>query len=141
MVVALKPLHEKSIINRVVVSTYQAVSGAGKTGMDELFNQTQNVYANQELKKEKFTKQIAFNAIPHIGAFLENGNTEEEPVGGYPLTSVVAIYSPKLIIEHTTTRCLSYYVVDLCAQEKGAAAILKFSPWCVGVVVGGAALL
>ena len=78
MVVALKPLHEKSIINRVVVSTYQAVSGAGKTGMDELFNQTQNVYANKELKKEKFTKQIAFNAIPHIGAFLENGNTEEE---------------------------------------------------------------
>ena len=78
MVVALKPLHEKAIINRVVVSTYQAVSGAGKTGMDELFNQTQNVYANQELKKEKFTKQIAFNAIPHIGAFLENGNTEEE---------------------------------------------------------------
>ena len=78
MVVALKPLHEKSIINRVVVSTYQAVSGAGKTGMDELFNQTQNVYANQELKKDKFTKQIAFNAIPHIGAFLENGNTEEE---------------------------------------------------------------
>ena len=78
MVAALKPLHQKSIINRVVVSTYQAVSGAGKTGMDELFNQTQNVYANQELKKEKFTKQIAFNAIPHIGAFLENGNTEEE---------------------------------------------------------------
>ena len=78
MVLALKPLHEKSIINRVVVSTYQAVSGAGKTGMDELFNQTQSVYANQELKKEKFTKQIAFNAIPHIGAFLENGNTEEE---------------------------------------------------------------
>ena len=78
MVVALKPLHEKSIINRVVVSAYQAVSGAGKTGMDELFNQTKKVYANQELKKEKFTKQIAFNAIPHIGAFLENGNTEEE---------------------------------------------------------------
>ena len=78
MVAALKPLHEKSIINRVVVSTYQAVSGAGKTGMDELFNQTQDVYANQELKKEKFTEQIAFNAIPHIGAFLENGNTEEE---------------------------------------------------------------
>jgi len=78
MVVALKPLNDKAIINRVVVSTYQAVSGAGKMGMDELFNQTQNVYANQELKKEKFTKQIAFNAIPHIGAFLENGNTEEE---------------------------------------------------------------
>ena len=78
MVVALKPLHEKAIINRVVVSTYQAVSGAGKIGMDELFKQTQNIYANQEIKKEKFTKQIAFNAIPHIGSFLENGNTEEE---------------------------------------------------------------
>jgi len=78
MVVALKPLHEKSIINRVVVSTYQAVSGAGKIGMDELFNQTKNIYANQETKKDKFTKQIAFNAIPHIGSFLENGNTEEE---------------------------------------------------------------
>ena len=78
MVVALKPLHEKSIINRIVVSTYQAVSGAGKIGMDELFNQTQNIYANQEIKKDKFTKQIAFNVIPHIGSFLDNGNTEEE---------------------------------------------------------------
>ena len=78
MVVALKPLHEKAIINRVVVSTYQAVSGAGKTGMDELFNQTQNVYANQELKKDKFTKQIAFNAIPHIDVFSEDGYTKEE---------------------------------------------------------------
>ncbi len=78
MLVALKPLHDKSIINRVVVSTYQAVSGAGKTAMDELFNQTQNIYANQEIKKEKFTKQIAFNVIPHIGSFLQNGNTEEE---------------------------------------------------------------
>ena len=78
MVVALKPLHEKSIINRIVVSTYQAVSGAGKIGMDELFNQTQNIYANQEVKKNKFTKQIAFNVIPHIGSFLDNGNTEEE---------------------------------------------------------------
>ena len=78
MVVALKTLHENSIINRIVVSTYQAVSGAGKIGMDELFNQTQNIYANQEVKKNKFTKQIAFNVIPHIGSFLDNGNTEEE---------------------------------------------------------------
>ena len=78
MVVALKPLHEKSIINRIVVSTYQAVSGAGKIGMDELFNQTQTIYTNQEVKKDKFTKQIAFNVIPHIGSFLDNGNTEEE---------------------------------------------------------------
>jgi len=78
MVVALKPLHDAAIINRVVVSTYQAVSGAGKDAMDELFDQTQGIYANKPIEKNKFTKQIAFNAIPHIGSFIENGNTEEE---------------------------------------------------------------
>ena len=78
MVVALKPLHDAAIVNRVVVSTYQSVSGAGKEAMDELFNQTQHIYANKPVEKNKFTKQIAFNAIPHIGSFVENGNTEEE---------------------------------------------------------------
>ena len=78
MIMALKPLHDTSIINRVVVSTYQSVSGAGKEAMDELFNQTQNIYTNKEVGKNKFTKQIAFNAIPHIDSFLENGNTKEE---------------------------------------------------------------
>ena len=78
MVVALKPLHDAATINRVVVSTYQSVSGAGKEAMDELFNQTQHIYANKPVEKNKFTKQIAFNAIPHIGSFVENGNTEEE---------------------------------------------------------------
>ena len=78
MVVALKPLHDAAIINRVVVSTYQATSGAGKDAMDELFDQTQGIYVNKPIKKNKFTKQIAFNAIPHIGSFIENGNTEEE---------------------------------------------------------------
>jgi len=78
MVVALKPLHDESIINRVVVSTYQSVSGSGKAGMDELFDQTQSIYANKSIEKNKFTKQIAFNAIPHIDSFLENGNTKEE---------------------------------------------------------------
>ena len=78
MVVALKPLHDAAIINRVVVSTYQAVSGAGKEAMDELFDQTKDIYANKTIEKNKFTKQIAFNAIPHIGSFIENGNTEEE---------------------------------------------------------------
>jgi aspartate-semialdehyde dehydrogenase len=78
MVVALKPLHDAAIINRIVVSTYQSVSGAGKEAMDELFNQTQHIYANKPVEKNKFTKQIAFNAIPHIGSFVENGNTEEE---------------------------------------------------------------
>ena len=78
MVVALKPLHDAAIINRVVVSTYQAASGAGKDAMDELFDQTKSIYANKPIEKKKFTKQIAFNAIPHIGSFIENGNTEEE---------------------------------------------------------------
>ncbi len=78
MVVALKPLHDAAIINRVVVSTYQAASGAGKDAMDELFDQTKGIYANKPIEKNIFTKQIAFNAIPHIGSFIENGNTEEE---------------------------------------------------------------
>ena len=78
MLMALKPLHDAAIINRVVVSTYQSVSGAGKEGMDELFNQTQRIYTNKTIEKNKFTKQIAFNAIPHIDSFVENGNTKEE---------------------------------------------------------------
>ncbi len=78
MVVALKPLHDASIINRIVVSTYQSVSGAGKEAMNELFDQTQSIYANKNIEKNKFTKQIAFNAIPHIDSFVENGNTKEE---------------------------------------------------------------
>ena len=78
MVVPLKPIHEAAIVNRIVVSTYQSVSGAGKESMNELFDQTRDIYANKSINKKKFTKQIAFNAIPHIGAFLDNGNTEEE---------------------------------------------------------------
>tara|TARA_B100001123_G_scaffold451119_2_gene627126 strand:- start:3382 stop:3993 length:612 start_codon:yes stop_codon:yes gene_type:complete len=78
MVVALKPLHDLSIIKRVIVSTYQSVSGKGKGAMDELFNQTRGIYANKTIDKKHFTKQIAFNVIPHIDDFLENGNTKEE---------------------------------------------------------------
>jgi len=78
MVVALKPLHDQAIINRVVVSTYQSVSGAGKDAMDELFNQTKNIYSNKGIEKNKFTKQIAFNVVPHIDSFVDNGNTKEE---------------------------------------------------------------
>jgi len=78
MVAALKPIHDVAIINRIVVSTYQSVSGAGKEGMNELFEQTKDIYANKNFEKKKFTKQIAFNAIPHIGSFLDNGNTQEE---------------------------------------------------------------
>jgi aspartate-semialdehyde dehydrogenase len=78
MVVALKPLHDRARISRVVVSTYQSTSGAGKMGMDELFNQTRGVFVNDAMVKEQFTKQIAFNVIPHIDIFLEDGSTKEE---------------------------------------------------------------
>ena len=78
MVVALKPLHDAFEIKRVVVATYQAVSGAGKAAMDELFNQTKSIYVNEAVRPEQFTKDIAFNAIPHIDAFLDDGFTKEE---------------------------------------------------------------
>ena len=78
LVVALKPLHDRAKITRVVVSTYQSVSGAGKEGMDELWTQTRALFVNDEIKKEKFTKQIAFNVIPHIDVFMEDGFTKEE---------------------------------------------------------------
>lgn len=78
MVVALKPLHAIAKIKRVVVSTYQSVSGAGQEAMDELFNQTRAIYVNDPVKPERFTKQIAFNVIPHIDMFMDDGSTKEE---------------------------------------------------------------
>ncbi len=76
--VALKPLHDVAKIKRVVVATYQSVSGAGKDAMDELWTQTRGIFVNDEIVKEHFTKQIAFNVIPHIDAFMEDGYTKEE---------------------------------------------------------------
>ena len=78
LVVALKPLHEAATIKRVVVSTYQSVSGAGKEGMDELFEQTRAVFVADPISTNKFTKRIAFNCIPHIDVFMEDGFTKEE---------------------------------------------------------------
>ncbi|MEK9210249.1 aspartate-semialdehyde dehydrogenase [Sphingomonas sp. 2378] len=78
MVVALKPLHDKATIKRVVVATYQSVSGAGKAGMDELFEQSRNIFVGDPAEPKKFTKQIAFNVIPHIDSFLDDGSTKEE---------------------------------------------------------------
>ena len=78
MVVALKPLHDAATIKRVVVSTYQSVSGAGKAGMDELFEQSRNIFVGDPAEPRKFTKQIAFNVIPHIDDFLDDGFTKEE---------------------------------------------------------------
>ena len=78
LVVALKPLHDYAKITRVVVSTYQSVSGAGKEGMDELFEQSRNIFVGDSADAKKFTKQIAFNVIPHIDSFLDDGYTKEE---------------------------------------------------------------
>ncbi len=80
MLVALKPLHDVAKIKRVVVSTYQSVSGAGKEAMDELFNQTKGIFMNKTAaeNQKKFTKQIAFNVIPHIDVFMDDGYTKEE---------------------------------------------------------------
>ena len=72
----LKPLHDIARIKRVVVSTYQSTSGAGRPQMDELFEQTKDIFANKKIKKKFFTKQIAFNVIPHIDTFLDNGQTK-----------------------------------------------------------------
>ena len=78
MVVALKPLHDEFRIKRVVVSTYQSVSGAGKEGMDELFNHTKSSFVYESGPPQQFTKEIAFNCIPHIDKFLDDGSTKEE---------------------------------------------------------------
>ncbi len=78
VVVALKPLHDLYNISRIVASTYQSVSGAGKNAMDELLSQTKDYFQNKEIHSQNFSKQIAFNAIPHIDSFLENGYTKEE---------------------------------------------------------------
>jgi len=78
MVVVLKPLHDAAKIKRVVVSTYQSVSGAGREAMDELWTQTKGIFVNQPVEPRMFTKQIAFNVIPHIDDFMDSGDTKEE---------------------------------------------------------------
>ena len=78
LAVALKPLHDRFVVRRVVVATYQSVSGAGKEGMEELWNQTKANYVNDPIKPQEFTKPIAFNCIPHIDRFMDDGATKEE---------------------------------------------------------------
>ena len=78
LMLPLKPLHDKYKIRRVIVSTYQAVSGAGKKSVDELFNQTKDYLNEKKIKSKNFTKQIAFNLIPHIDIFVDDGYTKEE---------------------------------------------------------------
>src|SRR6202043_2897841 len=78
LVVALKPLHDRATIRRVVVATYQSVSGAGKEAMDELFAQTRAVFVSDPVEPKKFSKRIAFNVIPQIDVFMDDGSTKEE---------------------------------------------------------------
>jgi aspartate-semialdehyde dehydrogenase len=102
MMVALKPLHDAAGIKRVVVSTYQSVSGGGKDAMDELFNQTKAIYVNDELKHEQFTKQIAFNVIPHIDVFMDDGSTKEE---WKMVVETKKILDPSIKVMATCVRC------------------------------------
>ena len=102
MVVVLKPLHDAATITRVVVSTYQSVSGAGKEGMDELWHQTKGKYVpGQEMEAKKFPKQIAFNCIPHIDVFMEDGYTKEE---WKMLAETKKILDPKIKVSATCVR-------------------------------------
>ena len=102
MVVALKPLHDRARIKRVVVSTYQSVSGAGKEGMDELWDQTKAVYNPTDDKPpKKFQKQIAFNVIPHIDVFMEDGSTKEE---WKMVVETKKIVDPKIKVTATCVR-------------------------------------
>ncbi len=101
LVVALKPLHDYAKITRVVVSTYQSVSGAGKEGMDELFEQSRNIFVGDAAVAKKFTKQIAFNVIPHIDSFLEDGYTKEE---WKMMVEVKKILDPKIKLTATCVR-------------------------------------
>jgi aspartate-semialdehyde dehydrogenase (peptidoglycan organisms) len=101
LVVALKPLHEKATIKRVVVSTYQSVSGAGKEAMDELFEQTRAIFVSDPVEAKKFPKRIAFNLIPHIDVFMEDGFTKEE----WKMTAETKkILDPKIKLTATCVR-------------------------------------
>ncbi|MFN0024375.1 MAG: aspartate-semialdehyde dehydrogenase [Parvularculaceae bacterium] len=101
LVVALKPLHDAAKILRVVVSTYQSTSGKGKAGMDELFTQTKGIYVNDSPTPSEFTKQIAFNVIPHIDAFMEDGYTKEE---WKMMAETKKILDPKIKLTATCVR-------------------------------------
>lgn len=101
LVVALKPLHDFARIKRIVVATYQSVSGAGKEGVDELWNQTKGIFVNDSATPAKFTKQIAFNVIPHIDVFMEDGYTKEE---WKVLAETKKILDPKIKVTCTAVR-------------------------------------
>src|SRR3982750_1506430 len=133
MVVALKPLHDVATIKRVVVATYQSVSGAGKAGMDELFEQSRNIFVGDPATPSKFTKQIAFNVIPHIDSFLDDGSTKEE---WKMVVETKKILDPKIKVTATCVRVPVFVghseAVNVEFEEeisaKQAQAILREAP-------------
>ncbi|WP_336279610.1 aspartate-semialdehyde dehydrogenase [Bartonella sp. CB175] len=135
LVMALKPLHDAATIKRVVVSTYQSVSGAGKEGMDELFEQSRAVFVADPITLKKFTKRIAFNVIPHIDVFMEDGYTKEE---WKMVAETKKILDPKIKLTATAVRVPVFighaeavnveFEKPLSANE--AKALLRDAPGC-----------
>ena len=138
LVVALKPLHDHAKIKRVVVSTYQSVSGAGKEGMDELFKQSRAVFVADPVETKKFTKRIAFNVIPHIDVFMEDGSTKEE---WKVMVETKKMLDPKIKVTCTAVRVPVFighseavnieFENPITADE--ARAILREAPGCLVV--------
>src|SRR5690242_7020995 len=138
LVVALKPLHDKARIRRVVVATYQSVSGAGKEAMDELFSQTKSVFTLDEVEAKKFSKRIAFNVIPHIDVFMDDGYTKEE---WKMVVETKKILDPKIKLTATCVRVPVFvghseavnveFEQPLTADE--ARDILREAPGCLVV--------
>ena len=136
LVVVLKPLHDVAKIKRVVVSTYQSVSGAGKEGLDELWNQTKGIFVTDTPEPKKFTKQIAFNVIPHIDVFMDSGDTKEE----WKMTvETKKILDPKIKLTATCVRVPVFvghseavnieFEQPISAEE--AREILREAPGCM----------
>ena len=136
LVVALKPLHDRARIKRVVVATYQSVSGAGKDGMDELFSQTRAVFVSDPLEAKKFAKRIAFNLIPQIDVFMEDGSTKEE---WKMMVETKKILDPKIKLVATCVRVPVFIghseAVNVELEEplsaEDAKAILREAPGCL----------
>jgi aspartate-semialdehyde dehydrogenase len=136
MLVALKPLHDRARIRRVVVATYQSVSGAGKEGMDELFEQTRAVFVADPISNKKFTKRIAFNVIPHIDVFMDDGSTKEE---WKMVAETKKMLDPKIKVTATCVRVPVFighseainleFEEELTADE--AREILREAPGCL----------
>ena len=138
LVVVLKPLHDVAKIKRVVVSTYQSVSGAGKEGLDELWNQTKGIFVTDTPEPKKFTKQIAFNVIPHIDVFMDSGDTKEE---WKMVAETKKILDPKIKLTATCVRVPVFvghseavnieFEQPISADE--AREILREAPGCMVV--------